>query len=242
MKTAIVTGATRGIGRAVALMLADLGYSLFLAGREESGLNETARLSEEKLKKHGISPATEIYTGDLGHAGAAEKLFSEFEKSFNRLDLLVNNAGTVSPGRIGEYSEADWENVMNLNARTPFFLMQKSVPLLAAAEPGYIINIGSIVAKKGYANQALYSASKHALLGATKAVARDLQDTDIRIHAVHPGGVDTDLIRSVRPDINTDEMITADEIAESVKFLLTMKGNAFIDEISLRRKNKIPWD
>ena len=106
----------------------------------------------------------------------------------------------------------------------------------------FIINIGSVVAHKGYENQSVYSASKHALLGLVKAVARDLKDTRIRIHVINPGGVDTDLVRSVRPDIDTSEMIDANEIADALLYLLSMNGNAMIDEINIRRKTKQPWD
>ena len=183
-----------------------------------------------------------LHSADLQQPDAADGIFKEFTQSFKRLDLLVNNAGIVNAKRIGEYSGADWDRVMNINARAPFFLIQHAVPMLREAEPGFIINIGSVVALKGYENQSLYSASKHALLGLTKAIARDLKDTDIRIHAVHPGGVDTDLVRRVRPDIDAAEMISAEEIAATVKFLVGMKGNAVIDEISVRRKTKLPWD
>ena len=243
MRTTIVTGASRGIGRAVAVMLAAEGYDFFLAGRDIRALEETAGLLQIEAGKKGLpAPGVVLHSEDLRDPGAADRIFSAFINNYDRIDLLVNNAGVVNPGRIGEYSSKDWDDVFNINARAPFFLMQHAVPMLKKADPGFIINICSIVAKKGYANQALYSASKHALLGATKAVARDLQGTGIRVHAINPGGVDTDLVRSVRPDIDTSEMISPEEIADTVRFLISMKGNAFVDEISLRRSTKLPWD
>ncbi len=248
-KVALITGASRGIGRAIAVAAAGFGYDYFLTGRDEKALEETAALvrkaaaaSSDEQFGCGEGPLVVIQTEDLSRPDAADRLFGAFVKSFDRLDLLVNNAGIVIPKRTGEYTAEDWERTMNINARTPFFLMQHAVPLLEKADPGFIINIGSVVAYKGYENQALYSASKHALLGFTKAAARDLKDTSIRVHAINPGGVNTDLIRNVRPDIDASEMIPPEEIAETITFLLAMKGNAMIDEISVRRKAKLPWD
>ena len=249
-KVALITGASRGIGRAVAVMAAELGYDFFLTGRDIKGLEKTADLLRKAAASTtsagsfgcGEGPMVALHTEDLSKPDAADKLFAAFRASYDRLDLLVNNAGVAPAKAIGGYTGEDWDTTMNINARTPFFLMQHAVPLLKKASPGFIINIGSAVAHKGYESQSVYSASKHALLGFTKAIARDLKEADIRIHAVNPGGVNTDLIRSVRPDIDTSAMIAPEEIAEAVRVLLQMKGNAVIDEISIRRKTKQPWD
>ena len=160
---------------------------------------------------------------------------------FGRLDLLVNNAGAVESGPIGSYSLEQWEYVMSLNARAPFFLMQEAVSLLRLAPRGFIVNIGSVVSKAGYADQSLYSASKHALLGMTKAAARDLAPEGVRVHAVLPGGVNTSMVSDVRPDIDTSELISPDDVAETVRFLLSMNGNAVIDELVIRRATKPAW-
>ena len=233
-RVAFITGASRGIGRAVAAAAAGLGYDFFLTGRNSEALEQTAELIrkaasesvEDDNEKFGCGegPLVVIHPEDLSEPGAADKLFKAFKNSFSSLDLLVNNAGIVEAKPVGEYSSNDWDRVMNINARAPFFLIQHAVPMLKKADPGFIINIASVVAHKGYENQSVYSASKHALLGLTKAVARDLKDTNIRIHAINPGGVDTDLVRSVRPDIDTSNLISPEEIAETVKFLLQMKG------------------
>ncbi|MDC7226296.1 MAG: SDR family NAD(P)-dependent oxidoreductase [Spirochaetales bacterium] len=252
-KVAFITGASRGIGRAVAVAAASMDYDFFLTGRNESALEETVKVVRKAAAKAandndksrfgcGEGPLIVLHTEDLSCPEAAERLFEAFSRSFDRLDLLVNNAGIVGAKPVGDYSPDDWEHIMNINARAPFFLMQYSIPLLKKADPGFIINIGSVVAHKGYENQALYSASKHALLGYTKATAREFKETNIRIHAINPGGVNTDLVKSVRPDIDTTDMISPEEIAETVKFLLRMKGNAMIDEISVRRRTKKPWD
>ncbi|MDC7124923.1 MAG: SDR family NAD(P)-dependent oxidoreductase [Spirochaetales bacterium] len=240
MKTAIITGASRGIGRAIARSLAELGCDLFLTGRNEEELYKTRELI---LSQPGAKTDNKIviYPRDLTELESIDNLFVAFEKSFNNLDILVNNAGIAYSRVFGEYNIDDWNRVMNINARAPFFLMQKAVPFLEKADPGFIINICSVVSQKGYAEQSLYTASKHALYGITKAVAKDLQNKNIRVHAILPGGVDTDMVKAVRPDIDTSEMITPEEIAETITFLLKMNGNAVIDEISIRRKTKLPW-
>ena len=249
-KVALITGASRGIGRAIAVMATEFEYDFFLTGRDLAGLEQTADMlraaaaerTEEGKFGCGRGPLIAIQTEDLSQPDAADSLFSAFTASFDRLDLLVNNAGIAPSGTIGGYTAEDWDRTMNVNARTPFFLMQHAIPYLKKAEPGFIINMGSVVAHKGYESQALYSASKHALLGFTKAIARDVRDTDIRIHAISPGGVDTDMVRGVRPDIDTSEMISPEEIADTVRFFLQVKGNAMVDEIAIRRKTKLPWD
>lgn len=262
MPVALVTGASRGIGRAIAVRLARDGYDLFLVAREKSHLDDTIRVAAaSQARSHRAIP----YGIDLSLSDSPYTIAAEFRRAFDRLDLLVNNAGIALGRELGEYTGADWDLLMNVNARAPFFLIQELLPELRAAAgngdagaadsalqreagatpvlPGeaVIINIASVVAKKGYEKQAVYGASKHALLGFTKSIARDLARENIRVHAVLPGGVNTEMVTGVRPDINTDELIVPDEIADVVVNLLTMRGNAVIDEVEIRRRTKSPW-
>ena len=237
-RTALVTGASRGIGRSIAVRLAREGYNLLITGRSEQGLRGT----EDAVRSEAAEVRIELLSADIARPETPGLLRTAVESKFAGLDVLVNNAGTACSGSFGSYSLEEWETVMNLNARAPFLLMQEFLPLLEQASPGYIINIGSVVSKKGYADQALYAASKHALLGLTKSAARDLAPRGIRVHAVLPGGVDTDMVRSVRPDIDGSEMISPQEVADAVAFLIAMRGNAVVDELSLRRRTKPAWD
>jgi len=249
MKTALITGASGGIGRALTLMAAGMGYRLLLTGRNVRELEKTAGEARKLLPagEEAVSPSGpegEVFClrEDLSDPEAPDRILETVRTRFGRLDLLINNAGVVITGPVGTYSRENWDRIMAVNARAPFFLIQGSLDLLSRADPGFIINIGSVVSRRGYAGQALYSASKHALLGLTKAVARDLADTSVRVHAVLPGGVNTEMVRSARPDIDTSELISPEEVARTVRFLLEMEGNAVIDEISLRRKTKTPWE
>jgi len=232
---ALVTGASRGIGRAIAVRLARDGYDALLTGRDRAALEQTATLVREAGREAGII-VVDLASPDAPAAIAARV------REHGGLAVLVNNAGLAPGGLVDSYTVADWDRVMAINARAPFFLTQELLPDLRRARPGYVVNICSVVSRKGYAGQALYTASKHALLGFTKALAREVPTDELRVHAVLPGGVDTEMIRGVRPDIRTDELISPEEVADVVATLVAMKGNAVIDEIEVRRRAKPAWD
>jgi 3-oxoacyl-[acyl-carrier protein] reductase len=130
---------------------------------------------------------------------------------------------------------------MSINARAPFILCREAMPLLKMAEMAYIINIASVVGVKGYPLQSTYTASKHALRGMTISLSEELNGSNIRVHLLCPGGVDTELIHKVRPDIKKQDLMQPEEIAELVLYLVTHKGNAVIDELHIRRASSIPW-
>ena len=235
MPVAIVTGSSRGIGRAIAERLARDGFDLFVVARDTKALEEVARVITA-LGRRAVSCAT-----DLAEREAPQAVFQAFSESFSRLDVLVNNAGVATLSPFEEHTEADWDFVMNLNARTPFFLTQLVLPLLKQADPGYVVNIGSVMSTKGYARQSLYAASKHALLGFTKSLARETTGANIRVHAILPGSVNTRLLTSLKPEIDTSDLISTEEIADVVSNLVRMRGNAIIDAIEVRRRSTQPW-
>lgn len=234
-KVAIVTGAGRGIGRGIALALAREGASVVLAARSAGEL-EDVRAEIEAGGGAAIAIAT-----DLRDEAAIVRLVRETAARLGRLDILINNAaiGVFKPVAIS--TAAEWDEVMAVNARAPFLLCREALPQLRLHPPGFIVNIGSVVSVKGYANQALYSASKHALLGMSKALAREVQADGIRVHAILPGGVDTGLAAQARPDLDRALLIHPDEVADAVLFLVTRRGNAVIDQIDLHRAAATPW-
>jgi 3-oxoacyl-[acyl-carrier protein] reductase len=132
--------------------------------------------------------------------------------------------------------------MMNVNARAPFLLCKKAIPHLKLSKQASIINISSVVGRKGYVNQTAYSASKHALTGFTKALAKELHPLGIRVHLISPGGVATDMINKTRPDLVGTGLIQPSEIADIIEFLINKRGNVMIDEINLRRSSTIPFD
>jgi 3-oxoacyl-[acyl-carrier protein] reductase len=130
---------------------------------------------------------------------------------------------------------------MAINARGPFLLCREAIPYLKQQDQAFIINITSVVGVKGYTNQAAYSASKHAVMGMTKALAKEVQSDGIRVHAICPGGVDTQLGGQARPDLERSVLIQPEEIADIVLFLVTRQDNAVMDEIHVRRATSTPW-
>jgi 3-oxoacyl-[acyl-carrier protein] reductase len=234
-KVAIITGASRGIGRSIALALAGQGARVALAARDQSQLAVT-QAEVEALGGTALSIAT-----DVSAEADIVALVRRTIEQWGRLDIVVNNAGIGAFGPLAEATTEQWDRIMAVNARAPFLLCREAIPYLRQQPRSFIINITSVVGVKGYANQALYSASKHAVMGMSKALAKEVQQDGIRVHAVCPGGVDTDLAGQARPDLNRAVLMKPEEIADVVLFLATRQGNAVIDQIDMRRESSTPW-
>lgn len=234
-KIAIVTGASRGIGRAISIALAQEGATVVLAARSVRKLQETAQQVTQAGGK------AEIVVTDLIDEKSIKNLVRVTSKKFGRLDILVNNAGITHSAKLQETKTKDWDRCFLVNARAPFLLCRQALPLLQKAETAYIVNISSVVGVKGYPLQSAYTASKHAIRGMTISLAEELKGTNIRVHLLCPGGVDTELIPRVRPDLKSEDLMRPEEIAELVIYLVTHKGKARIDELHIRRSTSSPW-
>ena len=234
-KVAIVTGASRGIGRAISVALAQEAATVVLAARSIQKLQETA----DKVTEAGGKP--EIVVTELTDEESIKNLVKITSEKFSRLDILVNNAGITHSAKLEETITENWERCMWINARAPFILCREALPLLKKSQAGHIINIASVVGVKGYPLQSAYTSSKHALRGMTISLAEELKGSNIRVHLLCPGGVDTELVQRVRPDIKKNELMQPEEIAELVLYLVTYKGNAVIDELHIRRATSTPW-
>ena len=234
-KVAIVTGASRGIGRAICIELAKEAATVVLAARAVDKMNETAKLVTAAGGKAQIIPT------ELTDENSIKNLVKATGERFGRLDILINNAGITHSAKLEETLTQDLDRCLNINARAPFILCREALPLLKKAEAAYIINIASVVGVKAYPLQSAYTASKHALRGMTMALAEEMRGTNIRVHLLCPGGVDTELVTKVRPDIKKQDLMQPEEIAELVLYLLTHKGNAVVDELHIRRAASTPW-
>jgi len=234
-KVALVTGASRGIGRAISIALAKESATVVLAARSGEKLKDTANLVT------AAGGNAEIVVTDLADEQSIKNLVKVTAERFARLDILVNDAGVTHSAALQETKTADWDRCFQVNARAPFILCREALPLLRKAEAAYIINIASVVGVKGYPLQSAYTASKHALRGMTISLAEELKGSNIRVHLLCPGGVDTELVQRVRPDIKKQDLIQPDEIAELVLYLVTHKGNAVMDELHIRRAASSPW-
>lgn len=230
-KTALITGAGSGIGRAVAQKLASHGINLILIGRNLNKLENT--------KKFCADVDVKCFSVDISNKEEIEKLF-DHDLQF---DYLINNAGVTMNKKFEEVTEEEYDQIMSINAKGPFFMCQSSLPILRKSQNATIINIGSVVAHTGYVDQSVYTTSKHALAGMTKVLAKEVIADGIRVHLINPGGVLTDMIRQARPDLPPDatDMIAPEDIADIIYFILSHRSNAIIDEINVHRRTKEPF-
>jgi len=234
-KVAMVTGGSRGIGRAISIALAGEGAAIVLAARRPGPLAETADL----IRRAG-GRAEPVVT-ELADEQSIRDLVAVTRNRFGRLDILINNAGITHSARLEETRTEDLDRCWAINARAPYLLCREALPLLRQSEAGYIVNISSVVGVKGYPLQSAYTASKHALRGMSISLAEELRGTNIRVHVICPGAVDTGMVGDVRPDIKKEELIGPQEVAELVLYLVTHRGNAVVDELHLRRATAAPW-
>ena len=192
-RAALVTGAGRGIGRALAFGLAEAGADVCLVGRGD-GLRETAREVED------VGRRAVVVAADLADSSRAAQVIAEAEGALGRLDILVNNAGVIRRAPVLEYSEEDWDAVLNVNLKSVFLLSQVAARGMAERGSGKIINVASLLSFQGGVNVPAYAASKGAVAQLTKAMANELAQRGVNVNAVAPGYVATDNTAALRAD------------------------------------------
>lgn len=234
-KVAVVTGASRGIGKAIALALASEGAQVTLVARSRE------RLESVRQQIVDAGGAAAAVSADVSLEKDVKATIATIAADHGRLDLLVNCAGIGVFKPLAETTLADWDRVMAVNARGAFLMCREALALMAPRRSGCIVNIASVVRVRGYVNQGAYSASKHALMGLTKVLAQEAQPLGIRVHVVCPGGVDTDLVAQARPDLDRSLLMQPEEIAEIVVWLASQQGRAIVDQINVRRSSSAPW-
>lgn len=235
-KIVFVTGASGGIGKAIAISLVKEGAKVVLfGGRDAKKLDKV----KQELSKLGVILGA--YAGDLTNDATLNQTFERAIKEVGKIDVLINNAGKAFNCEFEKTPSSTLDEIMNVNFRAPYMLTQLALPYIKQSNYASIVNIASIVAHSGYPLQSAYVASKHALLGFTKSLASETYNDGVRVHAISPGGVVTDMIKIARPDLDTNGMTTPEEIADIVLFLLNNRGNAVIDEIIVHRATKQPF-
>lgn len=218
-KLALVTGASRGIGKACALELAKAGYDIAVnfAGNEEAA-NKTV----EEIKALGVDAAA--FKFDVSNQEAAAKGVESVLEKFGRIDILVNNAGITRDGLFMRMSAENWDAVINTNLSSAFYVSQPVVKVMMKQRSGAIINMSSVVGVSGNAGQANYSAAKAGLIGLTKTLAKELGSRGIRVNAIAPGFINTDMTKDLDTSKFTDfiplkRLGEPEDIAKAVKFL-----------------------
>ncbi|NLL83380.1 MAG: SDR family oxidoreductase [Lentisphaerae bacterium] len=231
-ETAVVTGAGKGIGRELALRLAKLDYNIVLAARNEGELKAVAEL----CRAAGCA-ALPVVT-DVTDEAAVVNLFKAVREHFGGVDLLVNNAGMGVFKTLAETTLAEWRLVIETNLNGAFVCAREAFRIMMTQESGgTIVNIASVVGIKGYPNQGAYTASKHGMVGLTKVLAEEGREYKIKAHVICPGGVATEMVRQSRPDLNPDEIIQPEDVADLLEYLVKLPPRVSVDLVHLRRFN-----
>ncbi len=194
-KTALVTGAARGIGKAIALELAAEGCTVILSDVDEEGVKA---LSEE-IGSRGVRSAA--FRADISNAGDVESLVEKSLKVTGQIDILINNAGITRDGLIMRMKEEDWDRVIDVNLKGAFLCTRKAIREMIRCKSGKVINIASVVGIMGNPGQASYAASKAGLIGFTRSVAKEVASKNIQVNAVAPGFIETEMTASLPEEV-----------------------------------------
>lgn len=219
-KTALVTGASRGIGRAIAKSLASAGYDLILVcQKNETLLNDLAKKLQDKYDINA-----ECFVGDVSDTAFVAMIFA----NITHLDVLINNAGISYFGLLHEMTPEEWHNVMSCNLDSVFYFSKEAIHLMLKKKQGHIINISSVWGSQGASLEACYSASKGAVNSLTKSLAKELAPSHITVNAIACGMIDTDMnkhlsqedIEAIIEEIPADRMGQASEVGQMVLSML----------------------
>jgi 3-oxoacyl-[acyl-carrier protein] reductase len=222
-QVAIVTGASRGIGRAVALKLSAAGAAVVVTATTLEAAQKTAGEIEAAGGK-----ALALKT-DVSVSAEVEALFKEAVAAFGKVDVLVNNAGITKDGLLLRMKDADWDAVLDVNLKGAFLCIREAAKLMSKARYGRIVNVSSVVGEMGNPGQANYCASKAGMVGLTKSVAKELARRNVTVNAVTPGFIETDMTaelsekakEALMEQIPMGRLGSADDIADAVSFLVS---------------------
>ena len=234
---AVVTGAGRGVGRAIARRLASLGAYVLLVGRSEDKLNQ---VYEQIVTAGG---AASVFPCDVMNASSVAQFGEAVTREHRRCDILVNNAAIGIDGKLlHEVTPDEWDLVFNTNLRGPYLMIRALAPLMIAARSGHVVNISSLAGRNPLPNGAAYAASKWGLNGLTYSVAEELREYNIRVSVVAPGSIDTDFNdhsgKGAASGKDPRKKLKPDDIASVVAMLVTQQAQCFISEVLMRPTQK----
>ena len=198
-KTALVTGATRGIGRAIAVKFAEQGANIAFTYRQ---INNNAEELIKEIESMGVK--CKGYAADAADFTATDTVVKEITADFGRIDILVNNAGITKDGLILRMSEEQWDAVITTNLKSAFNFTRAVVPVMAKQRVGSIINMSSVVGENGNAGQCNYSASKAGLIGLAKSIAKEMGPRGIRANCIAPGFIVTDMTSAISEEMRAE--------------------------------------
>lgn len=226
-KVAVVTGASRGIGKAIALRLAAEGADVVVTATSQEGAQLTA---DEIVRMGGKALALKVNVAETAEVAA---LFARTVESFGKVDILVNNAGITRDGLMLRMKDEDWDAVIDVNLKGTFTCTREAVKLMSKARYGRIVNITSVVGEMGNAGQANYAASKAGMIGLTKSIAREFAGRNITVNAIAPGFIETDMTEvlsekvkeGLMQQIPLGRLGKSDDVANAVIFLVSGMGD-----------------
>jgi 3-oxoacyl-[acyl-carrier protein] reductase len=225
-KVCIVTGASRGVGKAIAIDLAKEHFSLALVGRDQAALQEVADL----CTAHGVK--AKAYAVDMRDSAQLAALAGKVCSDLGGINVLINNAGVYIEKPISSLTEQDWDETFDVNLKAIFLLSQQALPYLKGREQAAIINVGSVASERGYARGTAYSGSKHALMGFTESLFQDIREMGIKVSVINPGVIDTDMHKD-DPRFEKTKMLKPEDISQAVRFIVNFPGHACPTEITL---------
>jgi 3-oxoacyl-[acyl-carrier protein] reductase len=230
-KVVLVTGAGRGIGRAVALAFAREGAKLALVGRTKKNLTEV----QKELKETGV--ATAVLPGDVSDEGVVSRIVGAAEQQLGPVDVLVNNAGIFTAAPVERMDAIVFDRVLAVNLRGPFLMSRALLPGMKARRRGHIVNVSSTAGRRGFAGGGAYCASKFGLAGLSEAMMYEARTSDVRVSVVYPSTVATDLVKKAGVGFDETKAIQPEDVAEGIVALVKMDDRALVKGLEIWQTN-----
>ena len=233
-KTALITGATRGIGKQIAKTLAEAGYDIAINYRKE---NEELKNTKQEIEQTGAKCLS--VQGDVSNYEDCEKIAKEIIEEYGKIDVLVNNAGITKDTLLMRMKKEDFEDVINVNLVGTFNMTKNIIPYMMKNRSGRIINISSVVGINGNAGQANYAASKAGIIGFTKSLAKEVGSRNILVNSIAPGFIETAMTEVLKEEIKEEiaktiplkRMGKAQDVANVVKFLASEESSYITGQV-----------
>jgi 3-oxoacyl-[acyl-carrier protein] reductase len=231
-QTALITGATEGIGRATAFALGHAGYRVGVCARTETKVRQLVK----ELQGAGIEAAGS--PADVGNADQTARMVEAITKSLGEVDVLVNNAGVLIARPFEELTLEEWDTTMSTNVRSLFLVTRAVLPGMRARHRGAVVNVASLAGRSGFAGGTAYTASKHAVLGFSRALMQEFRKEGIRVIAICPGSVDTGMLHD-QPMLksNPERILQPGDVADAILHVVQLPERALVSELDIRPTN-----
>ncbi len=226
MKNAIITGASKGLGKAIAIALAKEGYNIFINSTNKEEIEATAEFISNANPTIQVTPIVADLSSKVGVATFIEQI------GVNNIDVLVNNAGRYIPGNIYEEADDTLETMINTNLYSAYYVTKGILPKMMPFKKGHIINICSVAALQAYANGGSYSISKFALQGFSKNLREEMKPFNIKVTSIHPGATWSNSWQGV--DLPVERLMEAEDIAKTVIAIIQLSQSAVMEDVVLR--------